>query len=736
MKLLLLAILFFCCYHWHYAQQPTLLWGRGGGGGFNASAISYNRDGSEFYAIYFMSRAIYCYDSQTGVLKSIIRDTNMIPDFSNWGDFSGDGSRVAYTTIKGSIVFREMPSGRLLHEFKDSARFLGFRVQCSYNGKFIATVSFDSMLTVWDTEKLRLHYGKQLHTRDVLGISVTSDGRYLAIGSEQATAIDMTADTVLWQADLSINYRGPGSLTDLQFSPNDSTIMIGYGYVNSHYHVSSGKPLWKRSEKSPGFITPAFSSNGKYITGTGEDNSTQDENKDGVIVYQAKDGRPIAVYHSASYSNVAVAFSPKQPRITLAGDPYADLYEWDYQADTFVRDYNESSGGDIAFLMDDTSMVAFAWSQGTTIYGPSPTFRKTFYNSSRSTSAVSPSAVNPYDSSIVHGVFGSRKGAIVFYDLDNLQIEQVSGIVRPNNRIQWDRLIYDVTFSSDGTYLAAASDSTVLLCDGRVRTIIAPLPSDSLRFTSVDFSPDNSLLAAASNSGGFVSLWNPNTRQPLPPLHAFDDSVRVARFSHDGKLLAAAGIDSTIRIFNVSDWSLRHTLRGHTNRVNDLAFAYGANRLASVSSDQTLRVWDAETGEQVAVSNAISDYFHYVAISRDNRYIGVGGRSGVYLYSASNSLGVEHIREDQRMLAMTLRPNPATERCEVELGMEWLGWEPPTVTVMDVMGRRQRVAATEEISATPGVRLTLDVSNLPAGYYVVEATGKGKRSVGGMMVVR
>ena len=88
------------------------------------------------------------------------------------------------------------------------------------------------------------------------------------------------------------------------------------------------------------------------------------------------------------------------------------------------------------------------------------------------------------------------------------------------------------------------------------------------------------------------------------------------------------------------------------------------------------------------------------------------------------------------MLAMTLRPNPATERCEVELGMEWLGWEPPTVTVMDVMGRRQRVAATEEISATPGVRLTLDVSNLPAGYYVVEATGKGKRSVGGMMVVR
>ena len=735
MKLLLLAILFFCCYHWHYAQQPTLLWGRGGGGGFNASAISYNRDGSEFYAIYFMSRAIYCYDSQTGVLKSIIRDTNMIPDFSNWGDFSGDGSRVAYTTIKGSIVFREMPSGRLLHEFKDSARFLGFRVQCSYNGKFFATVSFDSMLTVWDTEKLRLHYGKQLHTRDVLGISVTSDGRYLAIGTEQATVIDMIADTVLWQADLSINYRGPGSLTDLQFSPNDSTIMIGYGYVNSHYHVSSGKPLWKRSEKFPMSTTPAFSSNGKYTTGTGEDNSTQDENKDGVIVYQAKDGRPIAVYHAASSNSVAVAFSPSQQRLTLAGRDYADLYEWDYEADTFVRDYNDRVSGDISFLMDDTSLTAVDWLRGTNIYSTTPACKRSLWNGIWGGSS---SAINPYDSSIAYGGYfgGSERGYITFYDFDSLRLHPVTTIVSPNTTIPWDRYIHDLTFSSDGTYLAAASDSTVLLCDGRARTIIAPLPSDSLRFTSVDFSPDNSLLAAASNRGGFVSLWNPNTRQLLPPLHAFDDSVRVARFSHDGKLLAAAGIDSTIRIFNVSDWSLRHTLRGHTNRVNDLAFAYGANRLASVSSDQTLRVWDAETGEQVAVSNAISDYFHYVAISRDNRYIGVGGRSGVYLYSASNSLGVEHIREDQRMLAMTLRPNPATERCEVELGMEWLGWEPPTVTVMDVMGRRQQVAATEEISAVPGLRLTIDVSNLLAGYYVVEATGKGKRSVGGMMVVR
>jgi len=386
--------------------------------------------------------------------------------------------------------------------------------------------------------------------------------------------------------------------------------------------------------------------------------------------------------------------------------------------------------------MDDTSVVAFDWLQGTTIYSPSPIFKKSIYNSSGTTSAISPSAVSPYDNSIVHGSFGAGKGSLLFYDLNNLQIKQPSGTVRYNSRIPWDQVIYDLTFSHDGTYLAAASNGAVLLCDGRARTIIAQLPSDSLRFTSVSFSPDNSLLAAANSSGGFVSLWNPITQQPLTPLRAFDDSVLVARFSNDGKLLAAVGVDSTIRVFNVSDWSLRHTLRGHTGRVNDVAFAYGANRLASVSYDGTLRIWDAETGEQIAVNNQMPDHFYYVAISRDNRYIGVGGSSGVFLFSASNSLGVEESSERQRILPMRLRPNPASERCLVELGMEWLGETPPTVTVTDVMGRRQSVPAMEEAATHPGLNISLDLQGLAPGYYVIEASGTKGRSVGRVMVVR
>ena len=118
------------------------------------------------------SRAIYRYDSQTGVLLDIIPDTNIVFALGeNWGDFSGDGRTVAYTTMAGTVVWRELPSGRLLYEIKDSTRILGRLVRCSFNGKFIAMLNFDSTLTVWDTEKLRLHYFKQLQTIEVHGIA-------------------------------------------------------------------------------------------------------------------------------------------------------------------------------------------------------------------------------------------------------------------------------------------------------------------------------------------------------------------------------------------------------------------------------------------------------------------------------------------------------------------------------------------------------------------------------------
>jgi WD40 repeat protein len=113
---------------------------------------------------------------------------------------------------------------------------------------------------------------------------------------------------------------------------------------------------------------------------------------------------------------------------------------------------------------------------------------------------------------------------------------------------------------------------------------------------SVAFSPDDRLLAAAGANGN-VYLWQVIDSQQILTLKGHANWVLSVAFSPDGQLLASCGEDCTIKLWNVSTGMCALSLQGHTDYVHSVSFSPDGHLLASSSIDQTLKLWDVQTGQ-------------------------------------------------------------------------------------------------------------------------------------------
>src|SRR5262249_21164000 len=127
----------------------------------------------------------------------------------------------------------------------------------------------------------------------------------------------------------------------------------------------------------------------------------------------------------------------------------------------------------------------------------------------------------------------------------------------------------------------------------------------------VVFSPDGKRLAGASFSEPqtqTVKVWDASTGQERfsVPGGTGDDTFSPA-FSPDGKRLAGGARErlangaweNTVKVWDAQTGQVLHVLKGHTGFVYSAAFHAEGKRLASASLDGTVKVWDVQTGQEL-----------------------------------------------------------------------------------------------------------------------------------------
>lgn len=147
--------------------------------------------------------------------------------------------------------------------------------------------------------------------------------------------------------------------------------------------------------------------------------------------------------------------------------------------------------------------------------------------------------------------------------------------------------------------------------------------------SSVAVSPIAANIFASTNPDHTIDIWSTNLdgqHQKELSLSGHNQTISQIKYSPDGQLIATAGWDKTIKLWNSQTGELVNTLPGHQAAINTLVFSPDNQTIIAGTEDNNIYIWNIQNKPKIVKKIAAhDDSIKAITISNDNQIIASAG---------------------------------------------------------------------------------------------------------------